>query len=93
MTRFIIGTVAGLDVPRTASQRGNLALENYFSGRTREEDQKLRDEVLSTTLEDLHELQPMVKEVMDQKNWCVYGNEEKIQANRELFGSVRNVVE
>jgi Zn-dependent M16 (insulinase) family peptidase len=93
MTQFIIGTIATLDVPRTPSQKGKLAVRNYLTNYTASEHQQIRDEVLSTTLEDLHALVPMVTEVIGQNAYCVYGNQEKIQANKQLFDSVISIAE
>ncbi|MCK4747969.1 MAG: hypothetical protein KAT15_13055, partial [Bacteroidales bacterium] len=93
MTRFIIGTISGLDVPRTPSQKGNLALRNYLTNYSSTEHQQIRDEVLSTTLEDLHALEPLVTEVIRQDAYCVYGNQEKIQANKQLFDAVIPIAE
>src|SRR5690606_15421529 len=35
MTRFIIGTISNIDRPTTASQRGSMAMNNYFTKRTK----------------------------------------------------------
>ena len=93
MTQFIIGTIAGIDSPMTVAQKSNTALHNYFTGYTKSEQQKIRDEVLSTTLADIHALEPLVEKVLDQKTYCVYGNQEKILANRGLFNSVVSIMD
>jgi Zn-dependent M16 (insulinase) family peptidase len=93
MTQFIIGTVGIMDIPRTPKQKGNRAVRNYFSNYSAFEHQRIRDEVLATTLEDIHALEPLVTDVINQKTYCVYGNQEKIQANRELFNSVISIFE
>ena len=93
MTQFIIGTIAGIDSPMTVARKSNTALRNYFTGFTKSEHQKLRDEVLSTTLEDIHALEPLVQEVLDQNTYCVYGNQEKILANKGLFNSVVSIMD
>ena len=93
MTQFIIGTISSLDYPMTPDQKGNLAARNYFTNYTAAEHQKIRDEVLATTLEDIHALEPLVTDVINQDAYCVYGNQEKIQANRELFNSVISIFE
>ena len=93
LTQYIIGTIAYLDMPLTPSQKGNEAVSNYFTGFTTSEKQQIRDEVLSTTLRDIHAMEPMVTEVINQNTYCVYGNQEKIQANKTLFNSVISVVD
>lgn len=85
ITQFIIGTISSLDRPMTASQKGHRAIVNYFSNYTSMEHQKVRDEVLSTSLDDLHGMLPLVTDVLNQQAFCVYGNQEKILENEELF--------
>jgi Zn-dependent M16 (insulinase) family peptidase len=88
MTRYIIGTVARLDQPLTPSGRGDAAFNNYFSGITREQLQAERSAVLSTTADDIKGMKDLVSGVMDKDQFCVYGNEEKIKANKDLFTSI-----
>lgn len=91
MTRYIIGTIAGLDRPRTVSAQGSLAMFYYMEGIS---EKQLRDErmaVLSTTAEDIRNLSDMVGKVLSRNVYCVYGNEEKIRQNEGLFSSMLNV--
>ncbi|HOG19795.1 MAG TPA: hypothetical protein PKW37_05085, partial [Salinivirgaceae bacterium] len=50
-----------------------------------------RDAVLSTTAEDIRAFSKMVDDILKQNNICVYGGEEKIKANKDLFGGFINV--
>ncbi|MFH1196659.1 MAG: insulinase family protein [bacterium] len=88
MTRYLIGTVANLDNPFTAQQRGNVAVRNFIEKMTLQDAQKDRDEVLATTLKDVKEMKKMVADIMAQNNYCVYGSEEKVNANKDLFEKV-----
>lgn len=86
MTRFIIGTVATyLDRPLTPSQRGDWAFRRYFEKMSREEYQSIRNAVLSTTSEDIRMMEKMISDILTQDVYCVYGNEEKLQSEKELF--------
>jgi len=85
MTRFIIGTISGIDRPKTPSQQGNVAVRYYFENINREKLQQERNEVLNTTVEDIRKMKMLVKDVLAQDVFCVYGNEDKIQNNKELF--------
>jgi presequence protease len=85
MTRFIIGTVARLDRPLTPSGQGNLAFRRYLEGTTKSYVQEERDAVLSTTVEDVKKYKKMVSEILDQNTYCVYGNEEKLKSEEQLF--------
>lgn len=93
MDKYIIGTISNLDYPITPSQKGTRALSRYFSNYTAIENQHIRDEVLSTTLEDIHALEPLVSDVINQNTYCVYGNQEIVEANKELFHSVSTIIE
>jgi presequence protease len=91
MTRYIIGTIAGIDQPLTPSQKGNLAVKRYFEKTNLELLQKNRDEILSTTLEDIRALQKMVADILSKKAICVYGNEEKIKTEENLFKNIKKL--
>jgi hypothetical protein len=46
---------------------------------------------LTTTREDIKSFEKMVNEILAQDAICVYGNNDKIAENKELFGSILNV--
>jgi Zn-dependent M16 (insulinase) family peptidase len=88
MTRFIIGTVSRLDQPMNVSDKGNLAFQRYFEKTTPEELKAEREAVLSTTPADIKAMSKLVADILGQDAICVYGNDEKIKANAELFGEL-----
>ena len=88
MTRFIIGTISQMDQPMTVSQEGNQAVQYYFQKETPEKLKAEREAVLSTTSEDIVQMGKMVQDILDQNVICVYGNEEKVKANADLFGNL-----
>jgi hypothetical protein len=85
MTRFIIGTIARIDQPKTASQKGRTSMQCWFEKITPEMLGKEREEILSTTSEDIRNMKKMVEDILSQNMYCVYGNEDKINENRDLF--------
>ncbi len=93
MTRYIIGTISRMDRPMTPSQEGNLAVQYYFEKTTPEELKAEREAVLSTTADDIKGMKKMVADVLDQDAICVYGNDEKVDDNADLFGNVINLTE
>ncbi|MCY1721464.1 insulinase family protein [Prolixibacteraceae bacterium Z1-6] len=93
MTRYIIGTIAQMDGPMTASQKGNRAVQYYFEKTTPEELKAEREAVLSTTSDDIKGMKEMVEDILNQGAICVYGNEEKVKENADLFGEVVNLSE
>ena len=92
MTRYIIGTIANLDNPLTPSQKGNRAVTYYLEKTTADDLQKERDAILSTSLQDIKSMKKMIKDIVDQNNICVYGNEQKIQSQKELFNKVEKLI-
>ncbi len=85
MTRFIIGTISSLDRPLTPSQKGNVAVSRYFRKATAQQLQQDRDAVLSTTQADIKAYEEMVSAILKNSNICIYGNEETIKENKNLF--------
>ncbi|MEJ2542624.1 MAG: hypothetical protein P8Y99_01010 [Calditrichaceae bacterium] len=85
MVLYIIGTISRIDRPLTPSQKGNVAVQNYFQKTTREDQQKDREAILATTVEDIKSMKKMVEDILTQDAFCVYGNEEKIQSEKKLF--------
>lgn len=50
-----------------------------------------RDQVLQATKEDIRALAAHVRAVLQTGSFCVVGNEEKIEANRAMFGEVSSL--
>lgn len=88
LTRYIIGTVAQIDQPLTPSARGDRAVRRYFEKITATDLQRDRDAVLATTVQDIRAMEKMVGDILNQNAICVYGNEEKIQTEKDLFGNL-----
>lgn len=85
MTKYVIGTISDMDVPYPPSTKGSRGLSAYLSGVDEAMMQQERDEILNATKEDIRALAPIVKAVLATGSLCVIGNEEKIEANKELF--------
>lgn len=88
LRRLIIGTISDWDRPLNPSQKGTVAVRRYLRGDTLAMLQKERDEILSTTLEDLKGFAPLVEKVLAQEFLCVVGNEKKIADQKELFKKI-----
>ena len=92
MTKYIIGTISDLDVPLTPRAKGVRSLNAYMGGLTLEMAQKARDEVLNATVDDIRELYTYIEAVLEDKQLCVVGTEDKINNNTELFEKVDNLL-
>lgn len=91
MTKYVIGTISNLDTPLTPSIKGSRGLSAYLSGVTEEMMQKERDQVLKATCRDIQALAPLIQAVLDTGSLCALGNEDKIEANRDMFGEVTSL--
>ncbi|MCL6098586.1 MAG: insulinase family protein [Bacteroidetes bacterium] len=91
MTRYIIGTISNLDNPLTPSQKGNVAVRYYLEKTKPEDIQRDRDAVLNVTVQDVKSFKKMVAEVLNQKTFCVYGNEEKLKSAKDIFGALEPI--
>ena len=92
MTKYIIGTISELDAPLTPSAKGSMSLNAWFSGITREDMQKERDEILDAQPEDIRNLAGIVDAIVGQDRICVIGSEEKIQQDKEVFKEIRHLL-
>jgi presequence protease len=88
MSRYIIGTIANLDNLLTPSEKGDVAFRRHFENTSVEDIQRDRNSVLATSPEDIRNMSGVIASVLDQQVLCVYGNEEKLKANRDLFKSL-----
>jgi Zn-dependent M16 (insulinase) family peptidase len=88
MENFIIGTVGKVYKPLTPDKKGERAVQDYICNITYEDTQRERDELLSTTVEDIKYYTNMIKMGMDQNYCCVVGNEGKIKENKDMFDKI-----
>lgn len=78
--RAVIGCIGQIDTPATAEKRGREAMYQYFSGRTEDDLQRVRDEVLGTTAEHLRGIGAVLREAQQSSCIVVLGSEECIKA-------------
>ncbi len=91
MTKYIIGTVSGMDTPLNPSAKGYRSMGAWMTGLTFEQVQKERDEVLACGCEEIRALAPYLRAVFSRNNLCVIGNGERVEESRELFKTVENL--
>lgn len=92
MTKYIIGTISGMDMPLTPSLKGELAASSYIVGMTDEMRQKQRDEVLATTQEDIRNLADLVDACMEENAICVLGSSSKVNEAQDVFKTVKTLL-
>ena len=93
MTKYIIGTLGGLDTPLYPQGKGTRSMVAYWKKLTLEEIQKERDQILGATQEDIRALADMMEAVLSDDNFCVVGNENAIRKEEDMFMSIRKLNE
>lgn len=91
MTKYIIGTVSNLDTPLNPNAKGARSMGAWLMGLDYETVQRERDQVLSCECEDIRALAPYLKAMLSSNNLCVIGNEKRLEEQKELFETVRNL--
>ncbi|WP_373214144.1 insulinase family protein [Ruminococcus sp. 5_1_39BFAA] len=92
MTKYIIGTISGKDVPRTPQMQGALSRSAYFRGLTQEMVQKDRDQILNATVEDIHALAPIVEAVLSDGQICVVGSESAVEKAKDVLQEIKPLI-
>nr|WP_300004925.1 insulinase family protein [Tissierella sp.] len=85
LTTYVIGTMNKLDPPLTASQKGQIGLSRYITNLAFEDVKKQMEEVLSTSEDQIKGYAVLLDEIMKENYICVFGNENKIKENKEVF--------
>lgn len=88
MTKYIIGTISGIDQPLEPSALGERSFHAYQSGITVEMIQKERNQVLDATEETIRSLADYIESMMGAGTVCAIGNDRKLEEEKEMFKQV-----
>ncbi len=91
MTKYIIGTMSNIDTPMTPAMKGDRSMNLYMNHVSAETIQREREQILTATDEDIRALAPIVEAVLKQNYFCVIGNEEKIEEQKDMFMEIKNI--
>ncbi len=91
LTKYIIGTISAADVPLTNSMRLSQTALAHIKGIPQEMRQQTRDEILNLVNDDLRKLGQVVRDTLSDNYLCVVGGSGSIEANKELFKSVKHI--
>ena len=69
--------------------KGDAAAERYLRNITLDDAQRARDEILHASVEDIRALADVIDACMKEDALCVFGGDEKIRSDKDLFGSVK----
>ena len=92
MTKNILGTMSNVDAPMTPRTEGIRSFAAYLTGKTLEDVQKIRDEILSTTVEDIRNTKPMLEALLAADCICTVGSAAKVEECKELFDVVKTLM-
>ena len=85
MTKYVIGTVSGMDTPMTPSVKGVRSMHAWVSGITPDILARERAQVLDCTQEDIRALAPLMRAILDDDCLCAVGGEDKLKEEADLF--------
>ena len=88
MTKYIIGTMSNIDQPMTPATKGDRSMNLYMNKVSAEMIREERNQILDATQDDIRALYKVAEAVLKAEQLCVVGSEDKIEENKELFGTV-----
>lgn len=91
LEKYIIGTIGQEDFPLGARQMGEQSFNGYMNGFGTEKIQKEREEILSATLEQIHQTGTLLRAVTAQGYCCVIGGEKKIKKEGKRFAQIKKL--
>ncbi|MEG2915856.1 MAG: insulinase family protein, partial [Oscillospiraceae bacterium] len=89
-TNYIIGTMQNVDAPKTPEQKCAIAVENKLRNISDEFLQKTRDELLSTTQDDIRNFAKLIKDVTDKNLYVTFGNANRLKQSKDIFDVIIN---
>ena len=89
LEKLLIGTMAGVDAPRSPDEKGAVAFRRHLTGISQELIQRHREQLLGCTLADLRGYADILREYRDHGQICVLGGEPKLRAAASRFASVQ----
>jgi Zn-dependent M16 (insulinase) family peptidase len=84
VTKFIIGAVGDASPLTTPKLKGTLGLMQYLRGESYEDRQKIREQMLNTSPDDLLKIAEVIDGVCKTNAICVVGGKDKLKACTEL---------
>ena len=91
MTKYIIGTMSQLDAPLSSSQKGERAANHYIRKISQDKIQEERNQILAVRQADITKLADLVDDAMKQNYLCVFGNEQKVKENENIFDHLTSI--
>ena len=91
LTKFVIGTISGMDRPKSAFDAGEHAVNDFFLGISEEQVQRIWDEVLTVTNEKLRAQADLVEQTLNEGHIACFGGEGNVKQEASLFDVVKGL--
>ena len=91
MTKYIIGAISGIDTPMTPIVKGRRDMGNYLNGLEESMMLKSKKQILTATEDTIRGLADTIKNFLDNGVVCVLGNAGKIDENKDIFDTVKEL--
>lgn len=88
LDKYVIGTISSMDVPLTNSMRLERACTQYLKDISDDFRQKIRNEVLDITNNDLQAFGTVLEDILREGLICVVGSRQSIEENQMLFKEI-----
>ncbi len=92
MTKNILGTMSNIDAPLSPRTEGSRSFVAYLTGKTEQDEQRRRDEILATTAEDIRKTGPVLTAMLSSGCICTVGSAAKVEECRDMFGEVKTLL-
>ena len=88
MTKYIIGTMSGIDQPLTPAAKGERSMNLYMNKVSADMIREERNQILDAAQDDIRSLSRVAEAVLKAGSFCVIGSEDKIEEDKDLFGTL-----
>ncbi len=89
--RYIISTIASTEPLMTVRQKARRSAEDYLAGLTEETRQKIREEILHTTAEELVRVGEILDRICERAGICIVGGQESLDAAEGMLTRIESL--
>jgi len=91
MFNYISRAISYYFKPLDISLKGCIGDDMYITNTTKEDIKKTKDEILSTTAQDIRNFAKMIQDICEQNVYCISGNKANIEQYKDLFDELKDV--
>ena len=91
LLNYIIGTIANISPVLHVKNKGISAFANYFRKNTIDIRNKVRNEIINVTLDDIKSYKELYLNALNNYNNVTLSSDNNIEENKNLFDTIRNI--